>query len=116
MVPKFLFGLNCGATGAIIGAAVIGAGATAYGSSQQSKAMKNAAKSQNDANSANTYATNSYNWNNYLMNRGVNPLVEVAPGELPQKGNYQSVNTKLPLWAKWSTSEGISKTPTTTSA
>lgn len=95
------------ATAAVIAAAAIGAGATAYGANKQAKATKSAIAEQNAANAANTLATNQYNWNNYLMTRGVSPLSEVAPGQLPKEGEYRSVNAKLPLWAKWSTSAGM---------
>lgn len=107
LIPQFLFGLHCGATGAVIGAAVIGAGATAYGANKQAKASKAAANDTNAMNAANTLATNKTNWSNYLMTRGIAPTGDVTPGVLPAAGQFRSVNAKLPLWAKWSTAEGI---------
>lgn len=107
LIPSYMFGLNCGATGAVIGAAVIGAGATAYGANKQGKAVKGATAETNAANAANTLATNKYNWNNYLMTRGVAPITDIEPGQLPAEGQYRSVNARLPLWAKWSTADGL---------
>lgn len=107
LLPQYLFGLNCGATGAVIGAAVIGAGATAYGSNKQAKAGKQAANETNAANAAMAAETNRLNWSNYLMSRGIQATGEVTPGVVPGRGEYQSVNAKLPLWAKWSTTAGL---------
>lgn len=95
------------ATAAVIAAAAIGAGATAYGANKQSKAAKAAAAETNATNQAMTAETNKLNWSNYLMSRGIQPLGEVTPGVVPADGQYKSVNAKLPLWAKWSTAEGM---------
>lgn len=76
-------------------AAVVGAGATLYGSAQQRKANSQA----QDQNARLQEQSNSAAWSNYLLSRGISPTVQLAPGQMPQQGEYRAVNSRLPYWA-----------------
>lgn len=80
---------------AVAGSAVIGAGASAYGANKQSKDNAHA----QDQNLSAQASQNNAAWANWLMSRGIAPTTPVDAGVMPGSGAYQSVNTRLPLWA-----------------
>lgn len=75
--------------------AVAGVGASVYGTQQQKKANARA----QDANAAAQQQSNEIAWSNYLLSRGIAPTVPVAPGQIPEAGQYRAVNSRLPLYA-----------------
>lgn len=77
------------------GAAVAGVGAAVYGANKQAQANKDATA----ANQASQAEQNQSAWNAYLAGKGVAPTTPVAAGVYPTAGNYNAVNTRLPLWA-----------------
>ncbi len=80
---------------AVGGGAVLGAGVSLIGMNKQGQA-------NSAANQANQSAQNQQNqsaWSSYLMTRGIAPTGPVTPGVIPAAGNFQAVNTRLPLWA-----------------
>lgn len=85
------------ATSGWIGAAVgaLGLIANVAGQNQQKKANARA----QDANARLQDQQNVANWSNYLFSRGIAPTSPVAPGVLPQEGQYKATNVRLPLWA-----------------
>lgn len=84
-----------------ISTAVLGTGAQLYGANKQAKAVE-AANKQNAELQA---QQNQSAWNAYLMSRGVNPN-GAATGSIPT--NPQAINTKLPLWANVTRTNGAS--------
>lgn len=78
-----------------VGTAVLGAGTSLYGANKQSKDNKAAA----DQNARLQREQNNASWANWLMTRGVAPTSGVEAGVMPTAGNFNAVNTRLPLWA-----------------
>lgn len=77
------------------GAAVAGTALSLIGQNQQKKANQGA-QAQNQRN---LDTQNQHQWVNYLLSRGMNPTGAVTPGYIPRAGQYEPVNTRLPLWA-----------------
>lgn len=82
------------AVGVGVGSMVVGAGVSMYGANKQRQATKDAQK----ANQTEQDKQNNAAWVNYLMQRGIAPTSSVETGVIPQAGNYQAVNTRMPLW------------------
>lgn len=84
------------------GSAVLGVVGNLVGSSQQASAISDAA----DKNAAAQRDQNNAAWANYLMTRGIAPTGQVTAGVLPAAGSYNAVNSRLPLWANVTSSNG----------
>lgn len=78
-----------------VAAAAVGAGVALYGSNRQAQSNRSA----QDQNVGQQQQQNNAAWSNWLMTRGIAPTSQVNAGVMPTAGNFQAVNTRLPLWA-----------------
>lgn len=85
-----------------VGTAVVGGIASVAGENAQAGAISDAA----DKNAAAQRDQNNAAWSNYLMTRGIAPTGQVTAGVLPTAGSYNAVNSRLPLWANVTSSNG----------
>lgn len=87
----------------------IGAGIAAVGLVTNVVGANKQASAISDANAANQSAQaqqNSGAWGNYLLTRGIAPTTPPTPGVIPSAGQYTAVNSRLPLWANVTSSNG----------
>lgn len=78
-----------------LGTVVVGGAVSMYGANKQAKASAAA----NNTNASLQQQQNDQGWINYLATRGISPTTPISAGQMPTGGNYQAINTRLPLWA-----------------